>query len=361
VLRNRNSADRVEFVLNNVLVLALIALCVYFTTQTSAFLDLDNARTILENNAALAVLAVALTLLVIAGHVDLSIGSNVAFSGLITALAATRWGLPDIVALLLGVLAGAFVGVLNGTMCALLGFNPIIVTLGMLGFVRGVSLLINQEQVFGLGGLFHTIGAESSIGVPNALWFTFGAFILGALFLSGTPWGRHVYAIGVNPQAAFLSALPVKWLPFWLYVATGAAAGLAGVLLTARLDGVSPGDVGLQMELQALTVILLGGVAFAGGRGRLFGVLIAWLFLATLQNGLVLMNVTPYVQMVAAGLALIFAAALDALGAVLGPRLQQRRKVAQQIEAGNRGPIERGGVERAATAASDASHSEQPA
>ena len=333
MLRNRTTADRVEFILNNVLVLALIALVVYFTTQTSAFLDLDNVRTILENNAALAVVAVALAVLVIAGHVDLSIGSNIAFSALLTALAATEWGLPDLAAVGVGVAAGAAIGALNGVMCALLGFNPIIVTLGMLGVVRGGALLIKQEQVFGLGGLFHTIGAESSIGVPNALWFTLAAFVLGAVFISMTPWGRHIYAIGVNPQAAFLSALPVKWLPFWLYVATGAAAGLAGVLLTARLDGVSPGDLGLQMELQALTVILLGGVAFAGGRGRLFGVLIAWLFLSTLQNGLVLMNVTPHVQLVASGLALVFAAALDRLGAVLGPRLQARRKIADQVAA----------------------------
>jgi ribose/xylose/arabinose/galactoside ABC-type transport system permease subunit len=333
VLRNRTSAHRVEFILNNVLVLALVALIVYFTTQTDRFLDVDNARTVLENNAALAVVVVALTLLVIAGHVDLSIGSTVAFAGLIAALAAKQLGFPDVAAMALGVLAGAFIGSLNGTMCALLGFNPIIVTLGMLGVVRGATLLIKQEQVFGLGGLFHTIGAEQFIGVPNALWFTLAAFLLGALFISGTPWGRHIYAIGVNPQAAFLSALPVRWLPFWLYVATGAAAGLSGVLLTARLDGISPGDLGLQFELQALTVILLGGVAFAGGRGRLFGVLIAWLFLSTLQNGLVLMDVTPYVQMVASGLALVFAAALDALGAVLGPRLAQRRRVALQVDA----------------------------
>jgi ribose/xylose/arabinose/galactoside ABC-type transport system permease subunit len=110
------------------------------------------------------------------------------------------------------------------------------------------------------------------------------------------------------------------------------------VLLVARLDGSSPGALGLQMELQALTIILLGGVAFTGGRGRIVGVLTAWVFLGVLENGLTLMNVTPYVQLVAAGLALIFAAALDALGTALGPRVEQRLKVARQLASVNDAP-----------------------
>lgn len=232
----------------------------------------------------------------------------------------------------LGVAVGAGVGVVNGLLCAILGFNPIIVTLGMLGVLRGVTLLVHQDQVFGLGGVFRTVGAGDLLGIPNSLWFVAAVFAGAAVFVSLTPWGRHIYAIGINPQAAYLSALPVRWLPFWLYVLTGACAGLAGMLITARLDGVSPGNQGIQLELQALTVILLGGVAFAGGRGRLYGVLFAWLFLGVLANGLVLMNVTPYVQLLASGLALVFAAALDTLGGVLGVRLQRRRRLVEHLE-----------------------------
>ena len=158
-------------------------------------------------------------------------------------------------------------------------------------------------------------------------------------FIRFTVWGRHIYAIGVNPQAAFLAALPVRGLPFALYIATGAAAGVAGVMLTARLDGASPGFLGLQMELQALTIILLGGVAFAGGRGRILGVATAWVFLAVRENGLTLLNVTPFVQLVAAGMALVFAASLDALGSAIVPRLQQRRRIAEQLEAAKRQSI----------------------
>lgn len=329
----RASDARVDFILGNVLVLALIALVIYFTSQTASFLTSGNIQTILVNDAPLAVVVVALTLLVICGHVDLSIGSNAALSALICTLAVTKWGVPDGLGLLLGVLTGAGVGALNGVMCAFLNFNPIVVTLGMLGVVRGSTLLINQNQLFGLGGFFNTVGSGNWLGIPAILWFVVAAFALGGVFITLTPWGRHIYAIGANRQAAFLSALPVRTLPFALYVATGAAAGLSGVLFAARLDGISPGQHALNLELQALTVVLLGGVAFAGGRGRLFGVLIAWLFLATLQDGLVLLNVTPYVQQVASGAALVFAAALDALGAALTPRLAQRRRVAEQMQA----------------------------
>jgi ribose/xylose/arabinose/galactoside ABC-type transport system permease subunit len=329
----RRSRDvRVDLILGNVLVLGLIALFAYFSSQSSLFFTWSNVETILVNDSPLAVVVVAMTLLIIAGHVDLSIGSTAALASMVTAIAVTEWGVPGIPAILLGVAVGGGVGAVNGFMCAYLRFNPIIVTLGMLGVLRGLTLMIHQDQVFGLGGIFTQIASDNWLGIPAILWFVIGAFVLGGLVIATTPWGRYIYAIGTNPSAAFLSALPVRLLPFCLYVATGAAAGLTGILIAARLDGVIPGDNALNLELQALTVVLLGGVAFAGGRGRLFGVFVAWLFLATLQDGLVVLNVTPYVQEVASGAALVFAAALDALGVFLSGRLQERKRVGAQVE-----------------------------
>ena len=208
-------------------------------------------------------------------------------------------------------------------LCAFLNFSPIIVTLGMLSLLRGATLLINPIEVSGLGDAFFMIGNGSLFGVPILLIVVLSFFLLSAGFLSLTVWGRYVFAIGVNRQAAFLAALPVRSVLLVLHVATGAAAGASGVLLVSRLDGASPGSLGLQMELQALTIVLLGGVAFAGGRGRMFGVFTAWVFLGVLDNGLTLLNVPPFVQLVASGLALVFAASLDALGAFLGPRLEE--------------------------------------
>ena len=149
-------------------------------------------------------------------------------------------------------------------MCSYLRFSPIIVTLGMLGAIRGITLLITVDPLYGLDGVFNTLGSGEVGGFPVIVMIALGVFLVGGIFLSLTPWGRYVYAIGVNPQAAFLSGLPIRSLPFMLYVATGASAGLAGVMFAARLGGTSPADLGIGMELTALTAILLGGVAFAG-------------------------------------------------------------------------------------------------
>ena len=321
----------VELVVNNILLLALIALVAYFSMQSSVFFTISNFKVILTNYAAIGVVAAIMALLVIAGQVDMSVGSNIGFSGMITAIAMTSWGTPAAIGVLIGVGTGALVGLVNGVLCAYLRFSPIIVTLGMLSVLRGATLLINPIEIAGLGDTFFWIGNGSVLGIPILIWVVVTVFLLAAGFLSLTIWGRYAFAIGVNPQAAFLAALPVRPVVLGLYVATGMAAGLAGVLLVARLDGASPGSLGLQMELQALTIVLLGGVAFAGGRGRIFGVLTAWVFLGVLDNGLVLLAVPPFVQLVASGLALVFAASLDALGTFLGPRLEQRRRVNEQL------------------------------
>lgn len=324
------------FIVNNILLASLAILIVYFALSSPSFLTFSNFTVLLTNYAAIGVVVAAMALLMIAGHVDLSVGSNIAFSGMATALAITQFGLPAPVAILAGVVCGTLIGAFNGLLCGVLKFNPIIVTLGMLSLLRGVTLLINPTEVYGLGDTFFYIGNGSFLGIPVLLWMVGIAFLLSALFISTTVWGRYVYAVGVNPQAAFLAALPVRRLLFALYAATGAAAGVAGVLLAARLDGVSPGALGLQMELQALTIILLGGVAFAGGRGRILGVVTAWVFLGVLENGLTLLNVPPFIQLVASGLALVFAASLDAIGTFVTPMLAQRKRVADQVEVATR-------------------------
>jgi ribose/xylose/arabinose/galactoside ABC-type transport system permease subunit len=343
--------DKTSFVLNNVLLLALVAMGGYFSTQTSRFLQISNFQLILSNNAPLGVLCAVFALLVITGGVDLSVGSNIGLSGLITALAVTSWGFPNGLGIILGILAGAGVGVINGTFCGILRFNPIIVTLGMLGVIRGVALIIHEQDINGLSGVFNTVAYGKVVGVYVIVIIVAASFIIAAAFVALTPWGRYLYAIGLSREAAYLSALPVRALPFALYVATGAAAGLAGVLTSAQLDGGSAGSEGLTMELQALTIILLGGVAFAGGRGRLFGVFIAWVFLGTLEDGLILMNVTPFVQQVASGMALVLAAALDWLGIVIRPRLQLRREVATRLGAHSaaRGPADANTTQQAGT------------
>lgn len=317
-----------------VLIAALIALSAYFTAQSSSFLTFSNIVLLMQNGAALAVLCVPLALLMISGKIDLSVGSTVGLSGTLAALSVAQWDLGPQIAIVIGVSVGIVAGVVNGLLCAVLGFNPIIATLGMLGVLRGLTMIINPGDIYmGAAPVFHDLGVGTFAGVPILVWMVLATFAIGGLFVVFTPSGRHTYAIGVNPNAAFLSALPVRALPFWLYVATGGAAGLSGIMLAARISGASPGSSGLSMEMDALTVILLGGVAFVGGRGRLLGVFVAWVFLAVLQNGLILMNVTPNVQKVASGATLVVAAALDAFITILWPRIVRKRTASARLAA----------------------------
>ncbi|MEI5682716.1 ABC transporter permease [Mesorhizobium sp. CGMCC 1.15528] len=319
-----------DTVVTNILVVALVVMMLVFSSQSSAFFTLSNFEVIVTNYAAVGVVAAAMTLLVISGNVDLSVGSNIGLSGMVTALSITNFGLSAGMAVAAGIATGAGIGVINGLLCGVLGFNAIIVTLGMLALLRGVTLLFNSTEVYGLGETFFWIGNGDLLGIPVLLWAVVLAFGAVALVTSTTIWGRYIYAVGINRQAAFLAALPVRSLLLSLHIATGAAAGLAGILLAGRLDGASPGSLGLQLEMQVLTIVLLGGVAFAGGRGRVFGVITAWLFLGVLDNGLTLLNVPPFVQLVASGLALVFAASLDAFGNLLRSRTSHRRLVKEQ-------------------------------
>lgn len=326
----RSRAWGPETIVANILLVALLGLIAVFSLRSPAFLTASNFEVILTNYAAVGIVAAAMALLVIAGNVDLSVGSNIGLSGMVTALCLSRFGLSPAAGFAAGVATGAAIGVVNGLLCGVLGFNPIIVTLGMLALLRGATLLINATEVYGLGDTFFWLGNGDLFGLPVLLWVVLLAFGAAALVTSTTVWGRYIYAVGINRHAAFLAAVPVRSLLFALHVAVGAAAGLAGVFLAARLDGASPGSLGLQLEMQVLTIVLLGGVAFAGGRGRLFGVVTAWLFLGVLDNGLTLLNVPPFVQLVASGLALVFAASLDAFGSFLGARAVRKRRIAVQ-------------------------------
>jgi ribose/xylose/arabinose/galactoside ABC-type transport system permease subunit len=319
-----------DLIANNVLLLALVALCAYFTTRSSVFLTVGNAKVIAQNNGTLGIIVVAMAFLVITGCVDLSMGSTVGLSSTLTALASVEWGMPGLPAIAIGLLAGLAVGVVNGALCGLAGFNPVIVTLGMLGAVRGLTLLIHHDQVFGLDPMLTGIAATRVAGVPLIAVIALLVMIAGGVFLRLTVWGPYLFAIGANRDAAFLAGLPVRALPFAMYVVSGGLSGVAGVLLAARLNGSAPGQQGINLEMEALTVVLLGGVAFAGGRGRLSGVITGWVFLGVLENGLTLTNVSPFAETLVQGIALIMAAGLEAATSFLAPRLADRSRLAER-------------------------------
>jgi ribose transport system permease protein len=292
------------------LLVALVIEIIVFLLFSADFLTLDNFIDIGVQSSIIGLVAVAVALLVITGYIDLSVGSTLALSAVVCGLLLVHGSSP-LVAGLAGVGTGMAVGAINGALVCYLGFSTIIVTLGSLTAIRGVAISASGTTPTGFGDTFSKLGNGTIVGIPVPIVIAGAAFLLAGLFLRYSVYGRHVYAIGVNKEAAFLSGIAVRRIPFLLFVVTGIATGLGGVMLASRIDAAPGGSIGNGFELDVLTAILLGGVAFDGGRGKVFGVLLGVAFLAILQNGLTLLNVPSTTALIAKGGVLIVAAALE--------------------------------------------------
>lgn len=251
-------------------------------------------------------------MLLLAGYVDLSVGSVAVLTAVVFGELASGpmsvW-LAFICAL---ATAGAY-GLFNGILIAYLGMSPIVVTLGGLAGARGLAEVASGGLTkYGFASGFQELGNAREFGLGVPVWIAIGLFLLGAYVWYLTPCGRHLTAIGADRKAARSLGIATKRLPCAVYVGSGLAAGLAGLILASELDSASL-TIGVNLELDGLTAILLGGVSFMGGRGSLFGVLMGVLFIGMLDNGLIVINVNPFYQGVAVGLALVIAATLDVL------------------------------------------------
>lgn len=300
----------VEWAQRSGLFFGLLLLGAYFAASSSSFLDRDNLLVILVQVAVVGIIAVPSAMLVLAGFVDLAVGSVAVLASILfgEAIAAGR---PAGVAVALALFGGALWGLGSGALIAYLDFSPIIVTLGGYAGARGLAELISKgETEQGFGEDFAVLGNGDVLGIPMPAVIMLVLFLLGSYLWYQMPIGRHMMAVGADRDAAHANGVPVRRIPCALYVASGAAAALGGLVLTSQLDGASL-SIGQGLELQVLTAILLGGVSFTGGRGSLFGVLVGVLFVGVLQNGLVLLNVGPFYANVAIGAALVLAAGLD--------------------------------------------------
>lgn len=303
-----------KLVANNALLVGVVALIMTFWLLNDAFLTVGNFRNVFIQSSYISVVAVPVALLLIAGKVDLSIGSVLALGAVTTGLMINNGASPA-VAVLAGILVGTAIGTVNGILVTVWKLSPIIVTLGALTVVRGVALTVAPDPVYGFGGDLRILGEGDLFGAPYLVLIAAAVFILGAIVLMQAPVGRHIYAIGVNEEAAYLSGVRVTRISLLLYIATGAAAGLAGVMIAARIGSAPSGALGLGFELDVLTAVILGGVAFTGGRGTIFGVFLGVVFLAILQNGLTLGNVPVATALAIKGSLLVIAAVLDRIAA----------------------------------------------
>jgi ribose transport system permease protein len=272
----------------------------------------SNFTVILLQDAVIGIIAVPVAMLILAGFIDLSVGSVAVLSAVVFGQAMSA-GFGVTASVLIGLAVGAGWGALNGYLIAILGLSPIIVTLGGLAGARGLADFITEGfTTYGYGPVFALLGNGKLFGIPVPVVIFVIVFLAGLHIWYRTPAGRHMVAIGGARETAAEMGIAVKALPFWLYVAAGLASAVGGLIFASQLDGAAV-TIGTGMELDVLTAVLLGGVSFTGGRGSLWGVLFGLLFVGVLANGLVQVNVNPYFEQVAIGLALGGAAGLDKL------------------------------------------------
>jgi ribose transport system permease protein len=305
----RNS---ISWAQRNGLFFALLALVAIFAIGSPNFLTPGNLTVILLNVSIVGLIAVPGAMLILSGYVDLSIGSMAVFAAVMMGR-LFELGVPWPIAFAVGLASGPVWGLVAGYLISYLGFSAIVVTLGGLAGLRGLELVISDAfVVHAFGEQVEFLGSGRILGLPLPVWIFGMAFSIGAYAWYVTPLGRHMTAIGADRTTAHSIGVQTRRIPLALYVASAFASALGGLLLLAQLDASSQ-SIGVGMELSVLTAILLGGVSFVGGRGSLFGVLWGILFIGVLQNGLLVVNVSPYLSQVAVGVALVFAAALDVL------------------------------------------------
>jgi ribose transport system permease protein len=310
--RARQAASRLAAYQSGGLLVALLGLGGFFTAYSSNFLTHSNLIVVLLQVSIVGLVAIPGAMLLLSGFVDLSVGSvavlAVAIFGQMVQINHTGIALGIVIALA----AGAGWGLMNGLLISYLEFSPIIVTLGGYAGARGAAEAITHDETrFGFGDAFAVLGNGEVLGIPVPVIIFLGTFVVGTYIWYEMPVGRHMMATGADKAAARSLGVAVRRIPAILYVMSGLAAAAGGLIFTSELDGASL-SIGIGLELQVLTAILLGGVAFTGGRGSLWGVLFGVLFVGVLNNGLVLINVGPYYANLAVGAVLVFAASADA-------------------------------------------------
>ncbi|WP_240758214.1 ABC transporter permease [Palleronia sediminis] len=299
--------------------LALVVVCLALTALNEFFLTPRNIVNVLRQTSINGILAIGLTFVILARGIDLSVGSVVALAGVIAAsLATTSSGAavaggpyPVAVALAAGIAVGAACGAASGAVVARFNVPAFVATLGMLSAARGLTLLYSEGRpVPALTDEFRWIGTGDLFGVPMPVVLFIAVFLASWWVLGQTRFGRHVYAAGGNPHAATVSGINVRRIRFAVFVISGALAGLAGMILAARTGSALP-QAGVAYELDAIAAVVIGGTSLAGGVGRVTGTVIGALLIGVVNNGLDLMGVESYYQLVIKGLLIVAAVMLD--------------------------------------------------
>jgi ribose transport system permease protein len=288
----------------------LILLCLGLWAATPHFLTVSNLLNVLEQTSLNAIVAVGMTYVIISGGIDLSVGSVLAFSGIALGRALEA-GLPVPLAIVIALAVGLSCGLANGALVTFGRLPPFIATLGMMSAARGAALMLAEGRpISGFGEGFRALATERILMVPAPVIIAALAYLAAHFVLTRTIFGRATYAIGGNEEAARLSGVQVRFHKTIVYGVSGLTAGLAAVILTARLNSAQP-TAGAMYELDAIAATVIGGSSLLGGEGTLVGTLIGALIMGVLRNGLNLLDVSAFVQQVVIGLVIIGAVLVD--------------------------------------------------
>lgn len=291
--------------------ISILLLCVIMSVVfPSQFPTVENFSQVLLNLSIDTIVAVGMMILMIAGMFDLSVGSVVAFSGGLAGYLMYYHDVNFLLAIAAG-LSGAFlIGLLNGFLIAKAGINPMIQTLAMMGIVRGFALMLSGAGIQNFPYNFIYIGQSKLLGLGAPVWYMLLVVALFSLLVNRTVFFRRYYFIGGNERAARLSGIRVEKMKIWAFVISAALAGIAGILLSSRL-GAALSTSGRGLELRVITAVILGGASLSGGVGKIWGAFFGALFMALINNLLIIARVSGYWQEIILGLILIVAVGLD--------------------------------------------------
>jgi ribose transport system permease protein len=300
---------------------ALMLMVAAMTVLSDTFATKDNLFNVARQVSVNVCISIGMTLVILTGGIDLSVGSVLALSGAIAAgllQNGIEWeganlfiGFTLFGVVLVALAVGGILGWFNGWMITRFKVPPFVATLAMLTMARGLTMLYTQGfPITQLGDHFNFLGTGWFAGVPMPVWISALVIAVAALFVNRTRTGRYIYAIGGNERAALLSGVHVDKVKRTVYLLAGVLSGIAGVLVTARLDSAQP-NAGLGYELDSIAAVVIGGTSLTGGKGSVIGTVIGALIIGVLNNGLVLLNVSPFWQQVVKGLVILLAVILD--------------------------------------------------
>ncbi len=292
------------------IIISLLVLCIVFTVMSPRFLAFNNFMNIMQQVAVVAVAAYGMTYVILLGEIDLSIGSIIAVAGMVAAQAFAM-GFGFVPTILLTLAAGAVMGGLNGALSAKLMLPSFIVTVATMGIYRGVvSLPTNGAPAMINDETWLAIGSESFLGLPVIIWIMGVLFAINHVVLSKTIFGRQVYLSGGNREAAIYSGIRVDRIKIIVFMISGVMAAISGILLSSRLSSAQTNS-GMGYELDAIAAVVLGGTSLAGGVGTMVGTILGALIIGVINNGMNMLSVPYFYQLIVKGLVILIAVWLD--------------------------------------------------